>query len=536
MKKRLAILILAFLIAFAMNSKTVYGLYETPQPWPMWRYDLARSGYTTSTAPNNNQTIWSTANFYPGTTPLVVDGMVIVAGTGPKLYAFDETTGVELWHSFTFSGSPGGNPTYSNGRVYIGTTSGYLYCINATTGAKLFENQLTSAGQIQTSPAVAYGKVFVGTTDGYLWALNASNPSLVKWWYQTGGAIYSSPAIYGDMLYFGCDDDRVYALNISSDTAASLLWRYTTNGDVRSTPCVGGGKVFVGSSSTDHSIFALNATTTQITGQLIWKWTLDIGYAIETSPAFYNEILYVTVLYQKAYALYANVAPGSYSENSPLIKKWSTTVGSYPTTPAIADGKMFFGAGDNKLYALDMNDGHIIWTSNFGSYGPKEPVIADGRLFVTNYYAVYCFGNYYPPLTYYYTLKPLGHTYVIKLVIANATPGPLIDITQLITQKKIFYNLTGITDTWGMSNITIPNEMLGGTYTVKIDGGAPHSFTVYPGATNTTLYFTYYQSFHTVEIQGTTAIPEFPSTVMLPLLMALSLIAVALAKKKLARN
>lgn len=521
-------------MAFAMTSKTVYGLYETPQPWPMWRYDLARSGCTTSTAPNNNGTIWMTANFYPSTTPLVVDGRVIVTGSGSKMYAFDETTGVQLWQSFTFSGSPSGNPAYSNGRIYIGTTSGYLYIINATTGAKLFENQLTSSAQIQTSPAVAYGKVFVGTTDNYLWALNASN-LLLKWYYMAGGPIYSSPAIHGDMLYFGCDDDKIYALNISSDTAASLVWRYTTGGDVRSTPCVGGGKVFVGSSSTDHSIFALNATSTQITGQLIWKWTLDTGYAIETSPAFYNEILYVTAPYQKAYALYANVAPGEYLENNPVIKKWSTTVGVYPKTPAIADGKMFLGAQDYNLYALDINDGHIIWTHK-QDYHPYEPVVADGRLFVTNYYRLYCFGDYYPPLTYYYTVNPLGHTYIIKLVIANATPGPEIDITQLITQMKIYYSLTGITDTWGMSNITIPNEMLGGTYTVKIDGGAPHSFTVYPGAINTTLYFTYYQSTHTVEIQGTTAIPEFPSTVILPLLMTLSLIVLALAKKKLPRN
>ena len=535
MKKKVSLLALVFLATFAMTSKTVFGLYETPQPWPMWKYDLARSSYTTSTAPNNNQTIWTTANFYPTTIPIVVDGMVIVAGTGSKMYAFDETTGVQLWQSFTFSGSPGGNPAYSNGRIYLGTTNGYLYIINATTGAKLFENQLTSSGQIQTSPAVAYGKVFVGTTDNYLWALNASN-LLLKWYYMTGGPIYSSPAIHGDMLYFGCDDDKIYALNIASDTAASLIWRYTTGGDVRSTPCVGGDKVFVGSSSTDHSIFALNATSTLITGQLIWKWTLDAGYAIETSPAFYNEILYVTVPYQKAYALYANVAPGSYPETSPIIKKWGgILVGSYPTTPAIADGKMFFSSGDNKFYALDMDDGHIIWTYAVDYY-PYETVVADGRLFATNYYRLYCFGDYYPPLTYYYTVNPLGHTYIIKLVIANATPGTQIDIAQLITQKKIFYNLTGITDTWGMSNITIPNEMLGGTYTVKIDGGAPHTFTVYPGAENTTLYFTYYQSAHTVEIQGTTVIPEFPSTAILPLLMTLSLIAVALAKKKLPRN
>ena len=537
LKKRLAILILAFLIAFAMNSKTVYGLYETPQPWPMWRYDLARTGATTSTAPNNNMTIWSSVNFYPSCTPIVVDGKVLVTGTGPKLYALDETTGVVLWQSFTFTGSPGGNIAYSNGIVYVGTTSGYLYSINATTGAKIHEYNISPA-QIYTTPAVAYGKVFFGATNNYLYALNAST-LLLKWYYTAADKIYSSPTINGNMLYFGCDDGKVYALDISNDLGPTLKWRYTTGGQIRSSPCVGSGKVYIGSSSADHSIFALNATSTNSNGQKIWKWQIISGYAIDTSPAFYNDILYVTAPYQKAYALYASGFTGDFAENDP-IKKWSLTVGTYPTTPAIADGKMFFGAGDNKLYALDMNDGHIIWTYAV-DYAPYEPIIADGRLFLANYYRLYCFGNYYPPLTYYYTVTPPGHSYVIKLVIANATPSQTIDITRLINPPHaINYTVTGIDGTLGMCNITIPNEMLDGTYDVRINGGLPLDppglVVTHINDTHTSLYFTYYQSVNAIEITGTTAIPEFPSTVMLPLLMTLSLIAVALAKKKLARN
>lgn len=535
MQKRLAILIPVFLIAFAVNSKTAYGLYETPQPWPMWRYDLAHTGATTSTAPNNNMTIWSSMNINPTCTPIVVNGMVLVTGTGSKLYALDETTGVVLWQSFTFTGSPGGNIAYSNGVVYVGTTSGYLYSINATTGAKIHEYSISPA-QIYTTPAIAYGKVFFGATNGYLYALNAST-LLFKWYYIAGDEIRSSPAIYGDMLYFGCDDGKVYALNISQDVGPILRWRYTIDGLIRSSPCVGSGKVFIGSPGTVHSIFALNATT----GEKIWKWTLMSGYAIDNSPAFYDDILYVTAPYNKAYALYASGFTGDFAENDP-IKKWSMTVGAYPTTPAVADGKMFFSAGDlRKLYALNTNDGGIVWTHYFGTNTPREPIIADGRLFVTDQYRVYCFGSYYPPLTYYYTVTPPGHSYIIKLVIANGTPSQTIDITRLINPPHtINYTVTGIDDTIGMCNITIPNEMLDGEYTVRINGALPLSppglVVTHINDTHTSLYFTYYQSVNRIEITGTTAIPEFPSTIMLPLLMTLSLIAVALAKKKPSRN
>jgi outer membrane protein assembly factor BamB len=518
-------------------SQVAYALYPTTDPWPMWKYDVERSGYTTSTAPNNNQTIWaSSASLYPTCVPIVLDGKVIFTGTGPRMYALDETTGVYLWQSFVFQGSPGGNLASWNGRIYVGTTSGYVYCINATNGAKIWENQIVSSpAQIQSSPAVANGKVYVTTTDGFLYALNATTNQFI-WYYQAAGPIYSSPAVHGTMIYFGCDDYKVYAVN-DAGSSPTQKWRYPTKGQVRSTPCIGDGKVFIGSSSTDHSIFALNATANLPNGQLIWKWTLDSGYTIDTSPAFFNHVVYVTAPYQKAYALDATVAPGNYTENSPIIKKWSTQVGTYPATPAVADGKMFFGANDNKLYALSTSDGHIIWTRLFSNI-PNEPIVADGRLFTWNYYGVYCFGNYYPPLTYYYTVTPPGHSYVIELVIANGTPGTTIDITRLLNPThSINYTVTGIDGTLGMCNITIPNEMLDGIFTVLINGGNPFfGPQIVSNGTHSSLYFTYWQSINRIEIRGTTAVPEFPSTLILPLLMAMSLIAVAFARKKLPKN
>jgi len=525
---------LALLLAIGTLTQMTHALYQTTDPWPMWKHDLARTGTTTSTAPNNNSTIWQSTTIYPSCTPIVIDGKLIITGTGPKLYALDETTGVMLWQSFAFTGSPGGNLAYSNGVIYVGTTSGYLYSINATTGAKIHEYSV-SPNQIYTTPAVAYGKVFFGATNNYLYALNATT-LLLKWYYTAGDKIYSSPTIDGNMLYFGCDDGKVYALDISNDLAATLKWRYTTGGQVRSTPCVAGGKVYIGSSSTDHSIFALNATTTNSNGEKIWKWTLLSSYAIENSPAFYNDILYVTTPYQKAYALYASGFTGDFNENDP-IKKWSMTVGTYPTTPAVADGKMFFSGNDYKLYALSINDGQIIWTRYFATYGPNEPIIADGRLFVATYDRAYCFGNYYPPLTYYYTVTPPGHSYIIKLVIANATPSQTIDISRLINPPHaINYTVTGIDGTLGMCNITIPNEMLDGTYDVRINGGLPLDppglVVTQVNRTHTSLYFTYYHSVNAIEITGTTAIPEFSQIIIFPLLIATSLVAVALAKKK----
>ena len=51
------------------------GAYD----WPMFRHDLQHTGYSTSPAPNTNQTLWNytTGNFV-ASSPAVADGKVYV--------------------------------------------------------------------------------------------------------------------------------------------------------------------------------------------------------------------------------------------------------------------------------------------------------------------------------------------------------------------------------------------------------------------------------------------------------------------------
>jgi hypothetical protein len=184
---------------------------------------------------------------------------------------------------------------------------------------------------------------------------------------------------------------------------------------------------------------------------------------------------------------------------------------------------------------LDAATGITLWTYKFTNYDSEEAVIADGRLFITQYFGVYCFGQSYPALTYYYTVTPVGVPFVIKLVETNATPSKTIGIDQLTTQKKINFTITGIENSYSTLNITIPNDMLGGPYTVKIDG-ALVSHTPYNNETHTSLYFTYYHTDknpHSVEITGTTAIPEFPPTLIGAILIFTTLAATAFATKNI---
>jgi hypothetical protein len=87
--------------------------------------------------------------------------------------------------------------------------------------------------------------------------------------------------------------------------------------------------------------------------------------------------------------------------------------------------------------------------------------------------------------------------------------------------------------TTGMSNITIPNDMLNGVFNVTVDGGQP-SYSAPPlnNGTHTSLYFTYNNTIqHLIEITGTTFIPEFHPIVVIPLMAAVFFVVLLKSKK-----
>ena len=528
---------LIVLLTFGILSQMVNALYSTTDPWPMYRHDVTRTGYGTSTtSPGNNATVWSLVAGMNGP-PVVIDGMLIYA-YNYNLYALDETTGVHLWTSSNLDGTP--SPlTVSGGVAYTGSTAGTIYAINITDGSKIW-SQSVAPGLIYTSVAVSGRSLYFGTTDNYLYAYDTNGTYLWRYGGASLAPVYSSPAVQGNMLYFGCDNGNLYALNVSG-TLPVLKWHFNTNvvnNNIRTTPVVANGKVFIGSSNAG-SLYAVDVTT----GHLIWKWTTTVTGAYQVySPAYVatspHNLIVVSAGYYNVYALYEDALPGNYTENDPGIKYWGTVLPQGTNAPIVAGGRVFVAAG-TRLYALSLTGaGSIAWFYYFGGYTVQEPVVADGRVFCgVNYNKIVCFGNYFPASTYYYHVTVLGNQFVIQLVIANATPSSGIGTNLYVTLKQLNYTLQGIDSTNGWSNITIPNQMLGGPYIVTVDGGgtSPPPVVVNDG-TYSSIFFTYLQSSHAVVVQGTTIVPEFPSYIVLSLLMALTFVAAAFAKKKLPKN
>jgi len=96
------------------------------------------------------------------------------------------------------------------------------------------------------------------------------------------------------------------------------------------------------------------------------------------------------------------------------------------------------------------------------------------------------------------------------------------------------FNVTGKDGTAGFCRITIPKDLLWveDGWTITVGNQQITDYTIIPNENYTYLYFTYNHSTQTVTIQGTTVIPELPSTIILPTFMLLSTLATIFAKKK----
>jgi outer membrane protein assembly factor BamB len=345
--------------------------------WTMFHHDLGHSGYSTSTAPTTNQTLWTydTGAFLTCSSPAVAGGIVFIGSEYPgfSIYALEAATGVLIWN-YTTSGAVDSSPAVANGVVFIGSMDNNVYALNATTGALVWK--YTTGDEVESSPAVANGVVYIGSDDDNVYALNATTGALV-WNYTTSGAVDSSSAVANGIVYVGSGDDSVYALNAAKGT---LLWSYRTGGVVVSSPAVAAGVVYV--SSMDDKVYALNAAT----GAMIWNYTTGagVGSGVESSPAVANSVVYVGSDNDNIYAL--DAASGA------LIWNY-TTGGSVTSSPAVAGGVVYVGSWNCKIYALNATTGAFVWSYKTGSVVASSPAVAGGVVYVGSLdEEVYAFG------------------------------------------------------------------------------------------------------------------------------------------------
>jgi outer membrane protein assembly factor BamB len=385
--------------AHATSNTATISVWDS---WSMFHHDLAHSGYSTSTAPRTNQTLWTyTTSGLVHSSPAVADGTVYVGSDDMNVYALNASTGAYIW-SYTTGSYVWSSPAVANGIVYVGSYDGRVYALNASTGILVWS--YTTGSSVESSPAVADGRVYVGSFDRNVYALNATTGAYI-WSYTTGGQVYSSPSVAEGEVYIGSNDYNVYALNA---TTGAYIWSYTTGGIVQSSPAVAYGRVYVGSD--DHRVYCLNASTGAYRGYY------PTGNVVHSSPAVASGVVYVGSNDGRVLALDA----------STLIPVWTYMTGSsVESSPAVADGKVYVGAGDMKVYALNATTGAYIWSyTTSAGWVASSPAVADGRVYIAGLMngKVYSFG----PLPLSVSVSPSSVVMDVgqsQLFTSNVTDG-----------------------------------------------------------------------------------------------------------------
>ncbi len=363
--------------------------------WITLQGDEGRTGYTESPAPDSNQTYWKFQTGGPiKSSPVASAGMVFVASTDGYLYAVNATNGAKIWYFWI--GTDTNSPSVAHDKVFITSASGTVYSINLYTGVEEWSQSLGEEAGFG-APLIVGSRVFVN-----------GNQTVFAFNEAVGVNLYSealphvnsiAPLAYGDGLIVSV---ALRGTEIGLDGFEVLdgmgrFWVTLAPTDVellRSGATFGGGKTFVvnvdlnGSSS----IFGLNEF-----GMKDWEVPLD--GATEASPAFAYNTVYIPTS-SATYAL--DAANGTLKWSRPLDGGYSVS------SPAVADGKVYFGLDNGYVYALDALTGDIIWSYKTEGAVQSSPAISNGLLFVgSNDGNLYAIGTSIIPEFPSWTLMPL---------------------------------------------------------------------------------------------------------------------------------
>jgi outer membrane protein assembly factor BamB len=150
----------------------------------------------------------------------------------------------------------------------------------------------------------------------------------VKWAFKTGGPIVASPAVADGVVYITSTDAFVYAVD---QETGKEKWKLKTRMPIASSPTISGGLLYLVTSSS--GLAAIDIATGQI------KWVLPT----EFERRFEARNLH-------GYMPAAQTIPDA----------WDI----YTSSPAVANGKVYFGSGDGNIYAADAQTGMLQWKRN----------------------------------------------------------------------------------------------------------------------------------------------------------------------------
>ena len=168
----------------------------------------------------------------------------------------------------------------------------------------------------------------------------------VLWAFPTGGPVVASPVIADGVVYVGSWSGYLYAID---QHTGKEKWKFKSRLPIASSPAVAGGSVYFVSSA--GALVALDVSS----GQPQWV------AAVEFDKKFEARNLH-------GYPSVAQTIPDA----------WDV----FTSSPAVANGKVYFGSGDGNVYAVDAKSGVLQWKFPTRDVVHASPAVANNTVYI----------------------------------------------------------------------------------------------------------------------------------------------------------
>jgi len=176
----------------------------------------------------------------------------------------------------------------------------------------------------------------------------------IKWSFKTGGPIVGSAAVADGVVYIASLSSYLYAVDQQS---GEKKWEFKSRMPIASSPAIASGLVYFVSST--GALAAIDAKT----GQPAWVFPGEFEKKFEAKGLH-------------GYPNAGQVIPDA----------WDI----YTSSPAVANGKVYFGTGDGNVYAVDAKSGILQWKFTTGDVVHATPAVVGSTVFIGSYE-----GNFY---------------------------------------------------------------------------------------------------------------------------------------------
>ncbi|WP_226013293.1 PQQ-binding-like beta-propeller repeat protein [Halomicrobium salinisoli] len=359
---------------------------SSPSPvdgsWRLGRGDARNTGATSDRGPTDSATVaWRFGDHLSSRkAPVVADGDLYV-GSFDDTAAFvclDAATSDERWRTDLGGDGdvrfPDSAAAIAGDRV-LAPFGERLFAFDRETGEVRWDARFEAE---LNAPVVADGTGYVTLTDhGSVVAFDPATGD-PQWRRDVGQWCPEAVAVADGTVYTVTNREDDQGALVALDAATGTeQWRYASGQPLAGAPAVGDGAIFVGDARGVHAVTTDGDRRWRFQGRPVeeheWhNWSLR-----GSSPAVADGTVYVGAADERVYAVDADTG-----EQQWAFWTWNNVTGA----PVVTPDTVYVGSDDSVVYALDVDAGARRWEfDTTGSIDGAGGAVVDGRLYISTF-------------------------------------------------------------------------------------------------------------------------------------------------------